>query len=644
MRLPWRRKALTGSPEIVEILAERTGNFFGGLAGSTIQGRINQAFMTAQSAGYAWMYSNSPSVRTVVDLIARNVGQLDLRLYEEVDESERQAAYDHPAAVSLRHPSATQTPDGFVRAVMSDYLVFLNAYALKFRNPQAQTLTIKPIPATRVQILGASLFDPDAYRITRLDGTQFDVAPQDVIHWRGWSPHDPRLGLSPLETLRDVIAEEAALQTAIVELAKSGLAGPSYIYRPLDAPEWSNGARKGFDEWLANQLKQVNRKPFTLEEGMEFRDLGVSPADAQMLEVRKWAITQVANEYGVPLGMLGLALGVGADTNASRSAFYSDTLPPYCEMFTRQLSLSVCQVEYGRDDLCFEFDLDEKMMGDERMKTLVSASGRPVMTTDEARQKLNLPPIDGGDALVTPLNVIVGDNPLPSPQVMPPQDPNGPAQDGSHRNEVPTPPKALEVKATLHPTRRADFNRQQRYIDEAKGLLERYYARQDRSLKAKATFDSQRWDRELADDLDKLISSIVDREGSIYVARLAGADFDMRQVQNYIKATAAGVAEALNAVTQRDIAELGTASDAIQRARGERAAVAATSIGARAAIFARMEAAKQAPSTELRMKTWVADTDRHAEVDGETVPIDEDFSIGFDPGSAPACACSLVIS
>jgi hypothetical protein len=52
---------------------------------------------------------------------------------------------------------------------------------------------------------------------------------------------------------------------------------------------------------------------------------------------------------------------------------------------------------------------------------------------------------------------------------MPIQDPNGPAQDGSYREQ----PKALEKAAEyerlpqLHPSRKADLDRQYRAIDKA---------------------------------------------------------------------------------------------------------------------------------------------------------------------------------
>jgi HK97 family phage portal protein len=642
MRNPFKRKALTGTPAVVEALSNRTVNFWPSLGGSNraLQ-QIRAVYSTAQSAGYAWMYANSPAVRTVVDLIARNVAQLDLRLYEEIDESRREARPDHSAALSLRNPSPTMTRDQFVRATIQDYLVYNNAYALKFRN--RDQIILKPIPAHKVEILGQELFDPEAYKIHRVDGSFLIIEdPTDVIHWRGWNPNDPRIGLSPLETLRNVVAEDAALQATIVELAKVGLAGPSWVSRPLEAPAWSNEARERFEEDLTNRLSRSDRTPPVLEEGMEIHSNGVSPRDAEMLAVRKWALEQIATLYGVPLGKVGLA----PDDEAAQEAFYADTLPPYCEQWTRTLDLGVLTQEYGETEFCFEFNLDEKQMGNERMKTLTSASGRPVLLTNEARAMLNKPPVDGGDELVTPQNVLVGENPKPSTDVMPIQDPNGPEQDGSYREDGKALNGVLGAMATDRtlPRFSGDMNRQHRYIDEVAGKLERYYARQARSLTQKAATkaDSDRWNRELSDDLHEAVRSIVEREGNLYVARLAGDEFDIRQVENYLKAMSGGVAEAINRVTDEDIEKLGV-KEALARARGERSESAAASIGTRATVFARTEAAKQAPNPELRKKTWLANTDRHANLNGETVPLNATWG-GLEPGSAPGCKCSASIS
>lgn len=564
-----REKALTATPSVLD--AVRDGQFspYPLLGGGSRQ-RILDVFNTAQSANYSWIYRNSPAVRTVVDVIVRNIGQLDLRLYEEIDEAERQPRPEHPAALSLRYPSEEVSSDKFTRSMFKDFLLFDNAYALMEPAPGDQ-ISLNRMPAHMVEVRGASMFRAEGYRFWRRDGSFVDFAPEQVMHWHGENPEDPRVGLSRLDTLRSVTAEDAALQQAIVELANSGLTEPVWVYRPLEAPDLSNPARKGLEEDLANRLRARNKRPFVLEEGSELRSFGVSPKDAQMMEVRRWAIEQVAREFGVPLGMVGLA----DNLEEARSQFYADTLPPYCEDYSRMLDQRVLVRVYGWTDGCFEFNLDEKHMGDDRITALVSATGRPVMTTNEGRSKLNLPPIDGGDELVTPMNVTEGDNPKPSVDVMPIQDPNGPPQDGSHREE----PKAL-VKAS-----RGALDRQNRHVDLAQAAVERHFARLSRSLKAKNAPDWSRWDREFADDLSVVVERIVELEGAL----CAGEAFVMGR--NYLRAMSEAAAEAINAKIRDEIALNGVESAFVQR--GQRVESAGVGISAAATRWAREEAARQ---------------------------------------------------
>jgi HK97 family phage portal protein len=685
LRLPFRRKALTGTPEVVEALAARQLNPFPVLGGGAQQ-RIQAVYTKAFSANYGWMYRNSPAVRTVIDLIVRNVGQLDLRLYEEISEKEREPRPEHPAALSLRYPNDTTAADSFIRGLVKDFLIYDNSFALKFSGSSNRQLILQRMPANMVEVVGRRLFMADAYKIHRDDGTSVMVEdPTDMMHWHGEDPDDPRVGIPPLETLRALIAEDAALQQAVVELAQSGLVSPSWVYRPGDAPQWSNEARERFEEDLTNRLRKSNKRPVVLEEGMELKDVGVSPKDAQMLEIRRNAVHQVANIYGVHPALVGL----DGDAEQAQLAFYSDVLTPICESFTRQLNLSVLVQEYGLRDYTFEFNLDEKYMGVELLKALTSASGRPVMLTNEARARINLPPVDGGDELVTPANVIIGENPKPSTDIMPIQDPNGPSQEGDHReepskalspeterelarelgmsvaqlrggpigkrdSETVSLPRGAHVKATgsqfeiqrWQPRPQADMARQHRYVDEAAGVLAHFYDRQaafyaQPKNQGKAEFARDRWNRELSEDLERLVRSIVDREGGIYVARLAGDDFDMRQVENYLRAMAVGTARGINRVTAADIAAIGVAA-ALERAMNERLEVAAASLGTRATVFARTEAAKQAPFPEHRLKVWVANTERHASLNGAAVALDSDWG-GISPGSEPHCMCSMTV-
>jgi HK97 family phage portal protein len=645
-RIKRMEKALTGSPSFVEALHGGSVDLLPRLGGSNIaQQRIGSVFVKAQSASYAYMYKRQPAVRSVVDYIARNTAQLGLRLYERVDDDERDHAGDHPAAESLRNPNPQTPGQQFIFNLVASFLIYDDAFALKFQGP-GRRITCLYIPAHAVGIVGQDFFRAEAYRIYRFDGTSFDVSVDAMIHWRGYDPEEPRSGFSKLETLREELTADATARAAKTELDRAGLMPKGWIERPNDTPDWSVEARDRFMEDWANMTRNQGRKTPVLEESMVFKQAGVSPEDAQLLESRQFTKGEVAAIFGMehcpPAG------------EEERRQFYADVLPPYCEMLCSYLDLQVLQQEYGLDDHYFEFNLDEKKMSDDRLKAITSAAGAPVLLRNEGRAMLNLPAVPDGDELVTPLNVIVGGK--PSPQVMPIQDPNKPSQDGDFREDE----KALgwnehltdvkkQLEVTSEPKRLADLNRQQRNIDKATGMMERHFSRVDRLHRNKGlvgvlkAFDQRRWDGELGDDIHRTISEIFEHEGGITVARLGGEDFDLRFSEHYRKAMSAGMAEAINDVTRRDIEELGF-DDALKRARSERAQTAGAAIGARSTVEARLEAARQSPFPERRQKTWIAHTERHAAYDGVTVPLGADWPGGFAPGSPPNCRCSMTIS
>jgi hypothetical protein len=104
MRNPFRReKALSASGGVADAI--QNGWSAVPLLGSGSRQRILEIFNRAQGANYGWLYSKSPAVRSVIDKIVKDIGELDLRLFEEVSPAERQPKPDHAAAVSLRYPN-----------------------------------------------------------------------------------------------------------------------------------------------------------------------------------------------------------------------------------------------------------------------------------------------------------------------------------------------------------------------------------------------------------------------------------------------------------------------------------------------------------------------------------------------------------
>ena len=633
-----RKKAVSASAQVVEIAQSGQFRGFQSLGGTNKQ--VVHAWEQAQSSTYAWMYRTQPAVRTTVDYIARNVAQLPLKLYERVDDNERQTAGDHPAALTMRHPYPNTTAKRWIFNFVADWLLYDNAYAIKFTGPGSRRTLVR-VPPHMMNIVCTSSFAVDGYRVMREDGSYYPdngmLAPKDVIHWVGYDPNDPRCGLSNLETLREILAEEAAAVTASAELLKSGLQKNGWIYRPLEAPDWGTAGREHFEQDLYNRVTGSSKKWPVLEEGMEIRDLGVTPKDAEMLEGRRFTKETVAEAYGLEY--------VPPRDEDERKAFHADVLAPLVEDLAETLDLSLLEAEYAADDHYFEFDLNEKLRGDpiQRFAAITAAVGAPWLLRNEARSMENKPPVDGGDELVVPANVIVGDNPRPAPNVMPIQDPNKPSQDGSHRESSVAPQSKAVVR------RDAQIRRRDNYAKGLEGVRDRLLGRQEASYKSTkaAVPDSrwEKWDQEFADDLEAELKRIIEREGDVTAERLGMLAFDARVTKNYVRAMAEDVAKNTNATTKAAVAASEDVEATFAQRRGESESWSAQT-ASKAMNFSALEAAKQ--SDEPRLKTWLvtASNSAHPEMNGQTVPVGETFSNGRDgpPYEHGGCKCLLEIT
>ena len=634
-----RRKAVSASPSTLEIVQRGQFSGYQSLGGTNRQ--VVNAWEQAQSSSYAWIYRTQPAVRTTVDYIATNVAQLPLKLYERVDENERQTASNHPAAVSMRHPYNQLNAKRWIFNFVCDWLIYDNAYAVKFQGPN-NTRTLVRVPPHRMGMVSRSYFTIEGYKVHRDDGSTYPetgmLTPESVIHWAGYDPDDPRVGLSKLETLREILSEEAAAVTASTELLKSGLQKNGWIYRPLEAPDWGKEGKEHFEQELYNKVTASSKKWPVLEEGMEIRDLGVSPKDAEVLAGRQFTKEVVAAEYGLKC--------VPPETEEERKQFHSDVLAPLTEDLAEVLDTTLLQAEYVADDHYFEFDLNEKLRGDieNRFQAITASVGGPWQTRNEARARENLPPVDGGDDLITPLNTTTGNNPKPAPNVMGPQDANKPPQDGSHRNSgAETSTKALVVQ------RRKDLlDRREGYAEDLASLRTSLLDRQERHLKSKGVKADDRWtrwDKEFADDLEPKIRRIIEREGDLTAQRLGMLAFDARVTKNYVRAMAESIAAETNAATREAV---GAAADTTVAFDEKRAGSASwgLSVASRATTFGQLEAAKQ--DSTPRVKTWIvnASNSAHPELSGETVPLGSTFSNGREgpPYEHNGCECSLDIS
>ena len=384
------------------------------------------------NADYATIYKTQPNVRRVVSFLANNIAQLKIKAYERISDEEREHLADHPAAALIRKPNPFMTRYRYARALVSDLAIYDDAYSVKIRDASGTVRMLLPIPPAWMSYDGKTPFWSSGYKIV-IAGVEYTVPDNDVIHIHGYNPTDPRSGLSPMEALRRMLAEEDAVGRYRESFWKNHAKQESVITRPKDAPKWSQVARDRFvAEWRAAYAgpDKAGQTP-VLEEGMDIKTISQTAKDAEYIASRKFSLEEAAGVYHVSPPLIGLLdeANFGSQT-AIYNQFLTNTLSPWTVNIEEEYQLQLGD-DFDFNGIYLEHNLQEKLKGSfvEEAKILQAATGGPWMTRNEARARRNLPPKDGGDELIVPLNVLVGGQ--ASPQDSSPNKPdNGPMPAG----------------------------------------------------------------------------------------------------------------------------------------------------------------------------------------------------------------------
>jgi HK97 family phage portal protein len=359
---------------------------------------------------YAALYRTQPNVRTVVDFLARNIAQLGLHVFRRLSDTDRVRLYDHGLVRSLANPNPATTRYRLFETLMQDLGVYFNAFWLKVRTDDPDRIGLVRLPPEQVSMKG--FLWPTAF-VWQPDGTrEVELTPERVVHFRGYDPGNPLLSVSPLETLRRILAEELAASEYREFFWTNAARVEGVIQRPLDAPPWTPDQREVFrTSWQAAHAGGANSgKTAVLEDGMTWQQTGSSFRDSEFTATRKLTREECASAYHIPLPMVGiLDHATFSNIREQHKQLYQDSLGPWLVMIEEEIERQLLTDFADRDRVYSEFNIQEKLKGsfEEQAASLRSLVGRPIMTPNEGRARLNLPSMDdpAADELAAPLNM-----------------------------------------------------------------------------------------------------------------------------------------------------------------------------------------------------------------------------------------------
>ena len=613
------------------------------------------------------LYSTQTNLHTVISFLADSIAQLPLKVYRRDGETDRKRDRESTAALLLYRPNRDQTSYEFINALAIEYYLFGVVTVWVLPDPESVSgYQLRIIPQEWISATERETnFAPDYITVSAGSGS-IELSRNEFVQFRQYSPGNPGGYQAPIAALKQTLTEQVQADKFRTKIWSSSGRFNAYITRPKDVAPWNNEQKiawlEAFREGWGADGENSGKMPL-LEDGMEIKPYQFNAKEAQYVEAKQLSREDVAAAYHVnPSLIWHTNTQTYASAKDNARALYADCLGPTLQMLQQRINSFLLPMIGADPDTYVEFDLTEKLKGsfEERASILQSSVGGPWMTRNEARADNNLPPIEGGDELIVPLNVVEGGQASPTDTHMNSWEPVI-LKSECGCLECKSAQKKISVKARS--TKEED--------EKMAEILARFWKRQASSVlpkigaKSAEWWDEERWNDELTEDILPLINAIADAHGK-ETADAIGSAYNTDQTRAYLKTLAAGRAEAINIATykklQAAIEDDEDEDDTPAHVFEVRENKDSTTFGRSIAIgVAGWAATHEAPAqaeqqgfTKTVEKMWVTgDNPRqeHAAMNGETVLVDQPFSNGCfwpgdengDPDTTCGCNCSTEV-
>lgn len=345
------------------------------------------------SQAYFDIYRTQPNVRICVDFLARNIAQLGLPVYRRVSDTDRVRLNDHDLATWLSRPNPATTRYRLIEDLMTDLGIYFRAYWLKVRYEAADgrnAIGLVRLPPEEVTVEGVLI--PTEF-IWTVNGREKRFPPSEIVHFSGY-----RLGISPLETLRRILAEESAAGAYRESLWSHGARHEGIWERAADAPSHTPAQLQDWrEQWQAFASSSKSGMTAVGEKGWKYVPTTFSAKDSEYIQGGKLRREVCAAQYHIPQPLVGiLEHATFSNVKEQHKHLYADTLGPWNEQIVQEIERQLLTECDDQDRVYIEFNIDAKLAGtpEERASSLQMAVGRPWRTVNEARALENLPRID----------------------------------------------------------------------------------------------------------------------------------------------------------------------------------------------------------------------------------------------------------
>lgn len=338
------------------------------------------------------------AVYSCISLISGDIGKLRLKLMSQ-DDDDIWTETDSPAfSPVIRKPNRYQTRVKFFEHWVACKLIHGNTYILKQRDDRNVVVALYILDPTRVTVLvapdGSIFYELKKDELSLIEEDIIAIPANEIIHDVMVPLYHPLVGVSPIFACGLAAVQGLRIQNNSANFFANG-SRPSGV---LTAPgEISNDiAARLKNTWETNFSGNNSGKVAVLGDGLKFEPMTITSEDAQLIDQLKWTAETVCSCFHVPPYMIGLGPQPAYNNvQALNQQYYTQCLQIHLESMEILLDEGLeLPSPYGT-----EFDIDGLLRMDSAtlFDTLVKGIGGGMVKPNEARKRVDLKPVTGGD-------------------------------------------------------------------------------------------------------------------------------------------------------------------------------------------------------------------------------------------------------
>ena len=360
------------------------------------------------SSGVTITEENALTVSDVykcVRVISEAVAKLPWKLYRTTDDGGREELKSHPLYFLLHdEPNDLMTSFTYREAFMGHLLLRGKHFSYIERDGGGRPFALWPILPHRCRF---EVRDGIRWFFASTQGgAEVKFWDDEILYIPGMT-RDGYNTYAPIELHRETLGLSKASEIFGAKFFGNGSHSGGFLKHPKSlTPEAAARLKKSWED--RNSGLDSAHRVTVLEEGMDFTANTIPPDQAQFLQTRKFQRSEIAGIFGVPPHKIGdLERSTNNNIEHQELEFYTDCIAGWLERIEQACNRGLL-LPREKGKVYNEFDIDAMMRGDTAAQIALFQGmfNTASITSNEIRRKRNLPPVEGGDQLFVPMNMV----------------------------------------------------------------------------------------------------------------------------------------------------------------------------------------------------------------------------------------------